>query len=531
MIPPRSVPAWLAAVLFALATALSLAWIEWHTTPRPLPPAPVEALEKKLQCVSYAPYRQPGETPFDEGYVAPIERIDADLRLLAQRFQCVRTYSIDQGLDKVPEVARRHGLKVLVGVWIGMEAAKNRIELDRALAIVNRHADVVRALVVGNEVLLRRDQTEAQLRGYLAEARNRTKVPITYADVWEFWRQHPALAADVDFATIHLLPYWEDDPQPIERAIAHVGSIHDLMKKELGKPLLIGETGWPNTGRQRNGAVPSLVNQERFFREFLHLAQAQGLQYNLIEAFDQPWKRKLEGTVGGYWGLYDSDARVRVALTGPVAETVDWPSRTLAVGATIAGAILFVLSGLRGGLRAGPLAVLLAAGAFTGAQSSLHWAHALTAYRDLIEWGSGTFTWLACLLVTWQAATTWGARPMLGHLGRQALLFGATVISVLIAADPRYRDFPVALILPAAAGLVLAWPAALPVPDDWPRHRLEATARRDLALGFLLVLTAVVILLRETIQNIEALQWIATVVILGATAWLRGRRSLTSAAG
>lgn len=531
MIPPRSVPAWLAATLFALATALSLVWIEWHTTPRPLPPAPAEALEKKLQCVSYAPYRQPGETPFDEGYVAPIERIDADLRLLAQRFQCVRTYSIDQGLDKVPEVARRHGMKVLVGVWIGMEAAKNRIELDRALAIVNRHADVVRALVVGNEVLLRRDQTEAQLRAYLADARSRTKVPITYADVWEFWRQHPAVAADVDFATIHLLPYWEDDPQPIERAIAHVGSIHALMKKELAKPLLIGETGWPNTGRQRNGAVPSLVNQERFFREFLHLAQAQGLQYNLIEAFDQPWKRKLEGTVGGYWGLYDSDARVRVALTGPVAETVDWPTRALALGATIAGAVLFALTALRGGRRAGSVAVLLAAGAFAGVQSSLHWAHALTAYRDLVEWGSGTFTWLAGLLVAWQAATTWGARSMLGHLGRQALLFGAAVISVLIAADPRYRDFPVALILPAVTGLVLAWPATLPVPGDWPRHRLEATARRDLALGFLLALTAVVILLRETVENTEALQWIATVVILGATAWLRGRRSLTSAVG
>ncbi len=31
------------------------------------------------------------------------------------------------------------------------------------------------------------------------------------------------------------------------------------------------------------------------------------LDYNFIEAFDQPWKRYQEGTAGGYWGLFDED--------------------------------------------------------------------------------------------------------------------------------------------------------------------------------------------------------------------------------
>ena len=30
---------------------------------------------------------------------------------------------------------------------------------------------------------------------------------------------------------------------------------------------------------------------------------------NLIEAFDQPWKRQLEGAVGGHWGMFDAYSR------------------------------------------------------------------------------------------------------------------------------------------------------------------------------------------------------------------------------
>ncbi len=33
------------------------------------------------------------------------------------------------------------------------------------------------------------------------------------------------------------------------------------------------------------------------------------MRVNLIEAFDAPWKRRFEGTVGGHWGLFDDTNR------------------------------------------------------------------------------------------------------------------------------------------------------------------------------------------------------------------------------
>ena len=86
-----------------------------------------------------------------------------------------------------------------------------------------------------------------------------------------------------------------------------------------GKDILIGEFGWPSAGRMREGALPSPANQARAIQEVLALAKRENYRVNLIEAYDQPWKRQLEGTVGGHWGLYDAyrrEAEIRLGRSG-----------------------------------------------------------------------------------------------------------------------------------------------------------------------------------------------------------------------
>ncbi|MGE1161652.1 hypothetical protein ACQJ0H_23070, partial [Pantoea agglomerans] len=81
-------------------------------------------------------------------------------------------------------------------------------------------------------------------------------------DVWEFWLQHPQIAPAVDFLTIHLLPYWEDDPRSIDQALAHVAEVRQVFGARFApKQIMIGETGWPSEGRQRETALPSRVNE------------------------------------------------------------------------------------------------------------------------------------------------------------------------------------------------------------------------------------------------------------------------------
>ncbi len=456
-----SAPGWTRyALVHLLMLALLLAGLWQRNVPQLLAEVPPEAA--RLQCVSYAPYYRPGESPLVPDFRVSRERIDADLGRLAGISDCVRLYSVDQGLDAVPELAARHGLKVLVGAWIGGDAKKNDIELSKAIALANRHRDVVRGLIVGNEVLLRREQTPDAMRAYLARAQRETAVPVTYADVWEFWLMNATLAAEVDFVTVHILPYWEDEPQPIGRAVDHVAAVMDRVDHAFDKPLLIGETGWPSAGKQRDGSRPGVIEQARFLREFLLAAKAHGWQYNVIEAFDQPWKRQLEGTVGGYWGLLDADGHQKFAWSGAMAERTDGVFLLIAAGAGLASALVLALgAGLRG---TAALTGCSLSGIVAGLIGPLQFEYLTLACRSPTEWmalgGVAAAGWLGWALLPWFAQARAGG-PM--RMAGRVLLFGLAFSGLLLAVDGRYRDFPFFLfLLPAVQfGLAARW-ARLP---------------------------------------------------------------------
>ena len=86
----------------------------WMATPITLARAPIDPAVK-LQCVSYAPFRG-AQTPLDPSTYVPAAQIEQDLTQLAKISDCVRTYSIENGLDQVPAIAGKVGLKVMQGI-------------------------------------------------------------------------------------------------------------------------------------------------------------------------------------------------------------------------------------------------------------------------------------------------------------------------------------------------------------------------------------------------------------------------------
>ncbi|MET0509464.1 MAG: hypothetical protein ABWZ78_15005 [Burkholderiaceae bacterium] len=515
------------------------------------PVSVADAPDPRAQCLSYAPYRLPGESPFGARVRVSRERLETDFRLLASRTRCIRTYSVQLGLDQVPAVAQSLGMDVMLGVWIGRDPLENEAELALATAVANRYSTTVKSLIVGNEVLLRREQPASKMAGYLEQVRRGTKVPVTYADVWEFWERNADLAREVDFVTIHILPYWEDDPVGIDGAVAHIGDIHARMQKVFaGKELLIGETGWPGQGRMRRSARPGRIEQARFHREFAVAARAAGWRYNLIEAFDQPWKRQLEGAMGGAWGLFDNVGEAKFPATGPVATDPNPASRLGAAAAGGALAVCLVLSNLVAGrwrpvLRPvsarGPvdrwlmLALALAVGVTAGIGLEAQWRYLFIWARDPFEAGAiGAIAvcGLVLALAALPGATAWpaGAAETSGAAGAAEtgetagtagtaisgerigpswldrawppvaafVLFGLAVVAVLLAFDPRYRGFPIALYgAPLAALLIRAMVGAeMLVP------RGERTVLGTIIVGCLAANLGV-----EGLENTEAWQF------------------------
>ena len=245
-----------AAVALALA-ALVLLWSWWRDA-QPVPIA--DGPGARLQCISYAPsggrYRPQQSVTREE--------IRRDLELLAARTGCVRTYTVSEGFDEVPAVARELGLQVILGAWIGRDAAHNEKEVSRVIDVANRHRDIIRAIVVGNEVMLRHELPPAQLAALIRRVGEATGLPVTYADVWGFWVKHRVLSEAVSFVTVHIIPYWDDDPVGIDAVIPYVDDLYAQMQRQFpGKEVLIGETGRPSAGCPRGAIEPGRVNQAR----------------------------------------------------------------------------------------------------------------------------------------------------------------------------------------------------------------------------------------------------------------------------
>ena len=281
----------------------------------------------KLMSLSFAPFRE-GYSPLQKIYPLA-EHIDEDMRMIADKTDSIRTYSSLDGMERTPEFARKYGLKMIQGGWIGNGYTHNRQEMEALIASANHNPDVVKRVIVGNEVLLRGDQDIDHLIGYIREVKRAVKQPVSYADVWSMYMKYPQLFKEVDFITIHILPYWEDEPVSVEYASRHLEKVVKQVEDEArgvapGKTILIGESGWPSAGRQRGLAVPGVVNEAKFIRELIRIAQSHGFDYNIVEAFNQPWKSNLEGVVGANWGLFSVDRQEVFPLTGKVRENPHW---------------------------------------------------------------------------------------------------------------------------------------------------------------------------------------------------------------
>lgn len=338
-----------ALLAFAVVAALNFLW--WWYPNRPVEIAGWTAAP--LQSVSFAPYR-PGQSPLTRTFPTP-DQIESDLKRLQGKVKSVRTYSSGENLETVPQRAGKYGLKVWAGAWLNNNEKENLEQVNLLIDHANRYKDTVERVIVGNEVLLRKDLTANELRRYIRQVKQRVSQPVTYADVWEYWLRNPQLADEVDFITIHILPYWEDEPIGLDRREPngqlsiekHLVDIYRKVQERFpGKQIVIGETGWPSDGRMRSDARPGRVEQVKFFSLFRSAAEREHFDYNVIEAFDQYWKARQEGTVGAAWGLLDAYRHDKFELGKPVSAEPKW--RALFIASTIiSGLMMLAFAGLR----------------------------------------------------------------------------------------------------------------------------------------------------------------------------------------
>ncbi|SDJ45457.1 glucan 1,3-beta-glucosidase [Bradyrhizobium sp. Rc2d] len=462
----------LTLLLISLGAIAAVWW--WLGIPVNLARAPIDPNDK-VQCISYAPFRG-NQTSLSAATQVSREQIAEDLAQLAKISDCIRTYATDLGLDQIPELAAKAGLKVIQGIFLDRDRRKNLTQISTAIRLAKEYPGTVIALVVGNETLLRHDITASDLAATIRSVKAQVSVPVTYADVWEFWLSNRELYDAVDFVTIHILPYWENVPIRAELAAAHVDTIHRRVASAFpGKEIFIGEIGWPSEGRMRESALPSRINQARVVSEVLDLARRENFRVNLFEAYDESWKREIEGTVGGSWGLFHP---VRRTLKYPPGVPIsNFPLWKLQMGSGMALAILaFGAAWLT--LRRKPRESGLVSWIAVGVSATTAGTIFGVAAQKMVFESNGAGGWLlwGSLLLAATASPVFGAnalmsgRPspsfleLLGPRDYQtesavAVVHGLVwIVTVVIGTatalglvfDPRFIDFPFAALTMAA---------------------------------------------------------------------------------
>jgi exo-beta-1,3-glucanase (GH17 family) len=517
--------------ILALAIGLNIYYWQWLGKPVELPDVP----HARYDCLSYTPYTE-GHDPTNPDMIIDKNILDADMKSLAEITDCIRLYSSRGSTPLNIEAAKKYGIKVILGAWVGGNDEHNRAEIDNAIKLANQYSDVIKMVVVGNEVLLRQELPYDVLGGFITEVKNQIPVPVAYADVYDFWIQYPQMADYVDIILVHLLPYW-GDPAPTSAEAQNVleASLKDFLQRFKGRNIMIGETGWPSAGPPRQEAVASIVDQARFVRNFIQSANQLHVPYNLIEALDQPWKRGSEGTAGGYWGIKNVDRSNKFPLTGPVSE---WPEWRIKVGIAIVLGILISLWAIRRSENLLLTAAIIFASQIIGTLCIFTWRMAQENSQSsvgfvlnhaailLILVSSALAFWLLqakgndhpvsfrqlltqANTLQWTSVSTW--QTLCLFIGT----FSAAIITLALAVEMRHQDIP----WPLFAGSALL---AIATIVNNQRNQYRLLGRIEAWLALILLLGAPWCF--DGWNNEAAMLWQAAAVII-ALPWLSAIRN------
>jgi exo-beta-1,3-glucanase (GH17 family) len=276
-----------------------------------------------LTVIDYSPYRD-GQAP-GGGQQPSEQQVREDLELLAQIATGIRIYGTDGGNAHVPALCDELGLDLHVGAWID-GLASDGPNVTALANLVNEGHPSIKTAVVGNEVLNRTEDNglvEADLLAFVAQARSEitADVTIAVAETYPRWMEmRPNLAEAVDMIIWHTYGWWSG--ADIEDASALVYSRYqDMLAAYPGKPMVLGETGWPTmidhmSTDMTSTAVGSEENQWKYYREILALVEADGLEAWPFAAFDENWKATSgEGQVGAHWGIFNADRTPKLTAT------------------------------------------------------------------------------------------------------------------------------------------------------------------------------------------------------------------------
>lgn len=196
-----------------------------------------EALNNGMHGLCFSPYME-GQTPGDE---ITTEQINRRMEIIKPYTKWIRSFSCTDGNERIPEIAKQHGIKTMVGAWLGKDSAINKREIEKLIELaLEGYVDIA---AVGNEVMYRKDLTEAELLEHIHYVKKAIpNIPVGYVDAYYEFAHRPKITEACDVVLANCYPYWEGCH--CDYSLLYIKDMYNKAKKAAnGKRVIISETG------------------------------------------------------------------------------------------------------------------------------------------------------------------------------------------------------------------------------------------------------------------------------------------------
>ncbi|KAF3910204.1 hypothetical protein ABW21_db0201929 [Orbilia brochopaga] len=216
-------------------------------------------------------------------------------------FNIVKVYTTSQCscLANALSAARQvGGIKIWAGIWTTPVATYNSDKNEVANQIRGANGNLIAGVSVGSEELFRGTLSAATLAGYIWDVKGmvqnsygKTNIPVGTSDgispLLNGANQAVLDASDVMMVTDY--PFYGGTN--IKAALSAFK--HDwwaLGAKMGGKPLIVGETGWPSAGNTIGQAVATISKAGQYWRYIACWMRSTHHPFFWFEGIDEAWK-------------------------------------------------------------------------------------------------------------------------------------------------------------------------------------------------------------------------------------------------
>ncbi|NCT18007.1 MAG: glycosyl hydrolase family 17 [Flavobacteriaceae bacterium CG_4_8_14_3_um_filter_34_10] len=315
-----------------------------------------------------------------------VEQLKEDLKILhAMGVHLLRTYKLHKphasnvlkAIHQLKQENPNFKMYVVVGAWINCKDAfkanpnhkeedeNNEWEIKRAAELANQYPDIVKAIAVGNEAMVKWAESYYVQPGvilkwvnYLQDLKKNGKLKeelwITSSDNFASWGGGDSeyhvpdlekLIRSVDFIMMHTYPmldthynpdFWftpesEENLSDLEKIDAAMLRAKSFAQKQyksvinymkslgVDKPVHIGETGWASSSDGYFGPGGSKTCDEYkegvYYKHMREWTQKDSISCFYFEAFDEPWKDAANPAGSeNHFGLFTVDGQAKYAL-------------------------------------------------------------------------------------------------------------------------------------------------------------------------------------------------------------------------